>query len=672
MELDYLLGSSRPQAPLIDRVEWLVEIFRWMRVPGSLTVQGMNYESGQIQATRVRYLLLILEKNPEWKRVVAQTLRSILRDSNALDLFCVTGLPSESGFISEVFDRLMEKILPRPPHEKDLSAVFSLLFSSEHDIKWLERLDENVLSDIWLLFQFGETEEDSLVWGKVRNEMEDALMFLTGQVRAFGLAPKLRVRMNPHARLRDFPFFEITFYAQILMRDIQHGNASMVGESYSRFHNLLAECRKQIAAAYQHLDEFGVSVAIVYQLERIEMLIRRIETLLEILLSKNYDPREVVRFLCSLILESQQRRSITSLFAENLSLISMKIAERSAEAGDHYITRTRKEYSSMFWKATGGGALTSFTALFKIFIEALSIPYFIMGFISSMNYALSFLGIYAVGFTLATKQPAMTANALAAKMDRLDNEEARESLIDEIVNLMRSQGAAIFGNLSMVVPFAIGITLAFAYLGSYSLVGEEQAVEIFQKHSILGLSIVHAAFTGVLLWFSSIAAGWVDNWSVYRELPQAISSSRTLKNFLGPTRLKEWVAFYTKHLAGVVGNVSLGFLLGMTPKIFGFLGIPLDVRHVTLSTAVVTYAATQIGIKVFSMLEFWMAFAGIGVIGIMNLGVSFFLALLVALKARRIRAPMRSEIYAMVAERFKQRPTSFFWAPKAAKGESSQ
>jgi site-specific recombinase len=70
--------------------------------------------------------------------------------------------------------------------------------------------------------------------------------------------------------------------------------------------------------------------------------------------------------------------------------------------------------------------------------------------------------------------------------------------------------------------------------------------------------------------------------------------------------------------------------------------------------------------NVFSMPAFWMAVAGIVVIGIMNVGVSFFLALFVALKARRIRAPMREEIYSAVAARFRKQPLSFFLAPPSA------
>ena len=41
-----------------------------------------------------------------------------------------------------------------------------------------------------------------------------------------------------------------------------------------------------------------------------------------------------------------------------------------------------------------------------------------------------------------------------------------------------------------------------------------------------------AAFTGVLLWLSSIGAGWLENWAVYRRLPEAIAEHR-IKRIIG-------------------------------------------------------------------------------------------------------------------------------------------
>ncbi|MEZ4813780.1 MAG: hypothetical protein R3A80_01045 [Bdellovibrionota bacterium] len=342
----------------------------------------------------------------------------------------------------------------------------------------------------------------------------------------------------------------------------------------------------------------------------------------------------------------------------------MKIAEQNAEAGEHYITRNSNEYNEMFRKAAGGGIIAGLIAFTKTFMEEMSLSYFIQGIFKSINYSVGFIGIYSFGFTLATRQPAMTANALAAKMHNLNSDKERSSLVDEVVNLIRSQGASILGNVFLVIPTTLLIFSIIFYAQGAPLMDKEEALKTLSHYSVLGLTPIHAAFTGFLLWLSSVIAGWVHNWSVYHEIPQALASHRKLKAMLGPSRLQRWITLYQKHLSGWVGYISLGFLLGMSPKILGFFGIPLDVRHVTISSGTITLATASLGIDFLYHSQFWLAFIGIFFIGIMNVSVSFFLAFWVALKSRRIKSSIRDEIYKEVFTRFKKSPTSFLLPPK--------
>lgn len=659
LELDYLLSCASPISPLQDRLEWLVELFRWLRADSIINWVRTEQQTNQLQAARVRFFLLKLNKNLDNKSLVAKTLRSILLDTQSLDLFCTTGLPAESGFFSETIDRILEKFLPRPPHEDQLGEVFVKVFSSKNDLDWLTGLDASLILEIWELFKFNSSSEEERVWLKLRNEIEDAVLFLAGQIRAFGLAPKIRYRMSKTA-LRERPFFEITTISSSLLRDLKVESFNGDHPSLKAFRYNLAQCRNELEVAHDHLNVYGVSVSIVYQLDRIEMLIHRIETLVGILLGERNNPQKMVQFLSSLIVELNDRESFRSFFGENLSLLSMKISEQSAETGEHYIARNPSDYRKMFRSSLGGGALTSITTVIKQLIESAALPYFAAGFFASLNYSISFIAIYGLHFTLATKQPAMTANALAAKMVNLEDPKSKKLLIDEIVFLMRSQGASIIGNLSAVVPFVLLISFVVFWATDEHMLDPSLAMLSLEKHSILGLTPIHAAFTGVLLWFSSIITGWSHNWIIYHEIPQALEANRRLKSMLGPTRLKKWATAFRDHFSGWIGNISLGFLLGMTPKILSFFGLPLDVRHVTLSTGTITLAASSLGWSVFYSTEFWLAICGIVGIGILNVSVSFFMAMFVALKARRIEAPMRETIYSDILLRFKSSPSSFF------------
>ena len=104
-------------------------------------------------------------------------------------------------------------------------------------------------------------------------------------------------------------------------------------------------------------------------------------------------------------------------------------------------------------------------------------------------------------------------------------------------------------------------------------------------------------------------------------------------------------------MAGFASNVSLAFLLGMTNPVGMFFGIPIDVRHVTLSTGAMTAACASIGGSVFSQHIFWHAVLGLISMAVLNLAVSFALALTVAVWAKKATAPSRRVIYKELAKR---------------------
>ena len=68
-------------------------------------------------------------------------------------------------------------------------------------------------------------------------------------------------------------------------------------------------------------------------------------------------------------------------------------------------------------------------------------------------------------------------------------------------------------------------------------------------------------------------------------------------------------------------------MLGLVPPVLGFVGLPLDVRHVTLSTGQLAAAAGALGPDILKMSAFWWCVAGIACTGVLNLGVSFYLAM---------------------------------------------
>jgi site-specific recombinase len=185
-------------------------------------------------------------------------------------------------------------------------------------------------------------------------------------------------------------------------------------------------------------------------------------------------------------------------------------------------------------------------------------------------------------------------------------------------------------------------------------------------HGLQGLNplrswtLPFAAFTGVLLWLSSLVAGWSANWSAFRRLPEALASQRRLRQWLGPARADLVGRLVQRHFSGVAGYLALGFLLGFMPVVFAFAGLKVEVRHVTLNAATLALCAAQDAPR---WGEIAWALLGILVIGACNFGVSFYLALRTAMRARGLTGQGR--LLLGLGRRFLQRPLTFLGPPEA-------
>ena len=278
-------------------------------------------------------------------------------------------------------------------------------------------------------------------------------------------------------------------------------------------------------------------------------------------------------------------------------------------------------------------------------------------------------------WTVATKQPAMTAPAIAQKLgalhvrkagaapgnpaDEAGDHAAVEDFVDEVTHLVRSQIAGIAGNVLMVVPVVVAVQWAAWALAGRPLVNETDARHVLQSLTLLGPTALFAAFTGVLLFASSVAAGWVENWFVYHRLDSALAHNPAIVARLGAPRALRWSAWWRANISGLAANVSLGLLLGTVPVLLAFLGLPIEVRHVTLSSGQLAAAASTLGWATLALPAFWWCVAGLAATALLNLGVSFWLALRVAMRSRHITLSDRRRLYGAVWRRLCRAPRSF-------------
>ena len=379
---------------------------------------------------------------------------------------------------------------------------------------------------------------------------------------------------------------------------------------------------------------------LTYRLELLGQVLDRVEALLGLRAEPGAAGRPAagLRLLSGLVRAHAQERSVTRLVCGSVRRLTRRIYEHTGEVGRHYISTRADDTRRLVRMAAGGGLLTAGTASLKLLIGFAPLALFFQGLAASANYALSFLVIQLLGFTLATKQPSMTAAALAAKLDREAGDGEMRGLVGHLRAMAASQLASVFGNISGVVGTVVALSVLLQALRGRPLLDANQAAYVLQAlHPLKSGTVLFAALTGVLLWSSSVCGGWLENWVFFRRLPEAVARSRRLARLLGEARAQRLGGFLARNACGLGSNVSLGVLLGMTPVLGRFFGLPLDVRHVTLSAGTLAFAAASVGPARLLDADVLWALAGLGVIAVANLGVSFSLGLSAALRARGLQ-----------------------------------
>ncbi|MES2965037.1 MAG: hypothetical protein V4760_14220, partial [Bdellovibrionota bacterium] len=617
-DLSSILEAANPSAPLAERIAWMTHLIEWLRK------KTLVEENADQRMVRVRFLVQLLDRQPEWKAKAGAVIVSILRDSEAPLLFAQTELSEHHAFLNEMIRRLSDRFIPSPPRVGELSYALDTIFHDSGDHEWLEAMTEMDWAAVAEIMQNGTAllgqgpDPDKLAW---RRDLEDAVVTISVQAAAIGLDSEVRMRLRA-ANPGQSPVKSFTE----LNRHAVKWRESRSKSEAAFMKGAAAACEAAVSHAFAVIENSGVSLTLVYKLEALTAYLRRLELLVGIIDAS--DSGETPLFTArdlflELVRTNIDRRSARSLLQMNFDLFARKLVEHAGETGEHYITRTAKEYFAMFKAAGGGGLVTVVTVLAKFAISSVKWPLFLEGILLWGNYSISFLAMQAFGFALATKQPSMTAAALAGKLSETLDRNRLGEFVDEVARISRSQFIAAVGNIGFVIPGALLCDFVFRMMtGHHVLTSEYAEKTLVNLHPWKSLSVYYAAITGVLLWLSSFGAGWLQNWVVFRRLPEAIAAHPRLRAVLGDHRAKGCGQWLANNAAGIGGNVSIGFLLAFTPVMGHFFGLPLDARHVTLSTGQATFAFSALDPALITWQQLAATSFGIVLIGLMNFGVS--------------------------------------------------
>ena len=145
---------------------------------------------------------------------------------------------------------------------------------------------------------------------------------------------------------------------------------------------------------------------------------------------------------------------------------------------------------------------------------------------------------------------------------------------------------------------------------------------------------------------------------MFNHVGTRLNQSALLTRIVGANNLERAIHHIDHNLGFWIGNISLGFFLGVMPAIGEMTGLPLNVRHITFSSASYGAALSSLNFNLPAGVALIVAIS-VFFMGLVNLGVSFTLSLLVAVRSRRITFGQTPQLLRLLAKKFIHRPAEF-------------
>lgn len=649
-------GRSAP-----EQLDWLRSLARYLRGE-----EGFRFTP----EARTHLLLQRLNQHQDWSQAAGAVITEVISRGSALRIFSEAGLPSSSSFSKELIGRLVRSVLPPVLTERSLAGALQQVFAQRGDDVWLDRISASEREALveWLRSSIPEALRDGLT-----NEAAEAIWVLGNRTTSIALRDEVSTRSPKVGPLASHPMIRLEDEA----RKFAAGGPEQ--PDLDALLNAAAAAQSFLDDVLTQVEERGVSVDLVFQIERATSYIARMEMLARVVATlRRPDTDPVTRseavwgLLVAMVRGELDDRRPDRVLAQSVHLIARKTVERAGETGEEGIARNNHDLLHLLRSAIGGGVFVALTALVK-YLGPKGLAPFFEALYGTLNYGGSFTLMHFLHLKLATKMPAMTASALSSRLSVRPSKQADVEFVSTASAILRTQLAAVAGNLLGVIPAALLVDFAVGLALSGHVLTPEKATHVIESVSPWGsLTIPFAMLTGVILWVGGWVASWIDNAFDFYNVPGALQSSGGLRVRFGEARVSAFVDSLSRHVGGVAAALVLGAGLAFVPEMGRFFGLPLEVRHVTLVTGSLALSVAAKGVGAITQHD-WMAMvAGVAVIGLCNLGVSFGLAFGMALRARRIKTRRGLKLLGQTAWSLLKRPMSLLSVPPSESTPSPQ
>jgi len=622
------------------------------------------FASVQGAPSRVDAAIAALGADARLRDNVASALDTLLSARRHRFLYAEVGVLEPTSFGRTLRSRLGASLLPHIPDPGLLRDLFASAFERDQAIEGAHA----VSAGRWAALVEVLLASPALDAGarQCAGECDAALAMLAARSAGLAVDPD-RVRYEHAVRGSD-----ATNEAEVLdlpatvrrwILALESGEPESPRELLKGVAAAQADIQTLRAAAPAH----GTTLALTHGLHSANQTLERLRTL--VLLRATSDRAERASRVASLLLElvraQRTEQSVRHVFSQVADDLTSRITAHASETGEHYVTDDRPQWWRMLRVAGGAGMVIGAMALLKVLVGRAHLPPLWETLAICLNYGLGFVLIHLLHFTVATKQPAMTATLLAA---RLDQEEATPAgaarLADLVVRTVRTQVVAIVGNVAVAVPTALLILWAIREATGAGPVPAPKALHMLEElHPWASWAALHAAIAGVCLFLAGVISGYYDNLCVFGRVGPRLAGHPVLLRVLGAPRAGRFGRYVENNLGALLGNLAFGFMLGGVGFIGFLTGLPIDIRHVAFASANTAYAlgtlqqAAPVSAAAFAV-------AGVVLVGAVNVAVSYGLAFATAFRARHVRYERGGLVLRLVLRRLLQRPHDFVWPPR--------
>ena len=606
-------------------------------------------------------VLEYLKNSPGITQNFSYYLHHIFSDRTVNLSLTEANILSENAFVPELRKRILNKFLPPVENEQTVwHLVDYVSVRTAKDYEYFKNIPEDELDELFRLLKI----DKFITHPFVKNELFFSMNILAWRVIGNAMDVEV-VNMAPEYRNFDNPFLALQDEMDVLTNEFKANPEFLLTTKDIHFKQIkiyLEQCLDFINVAFKNSAKYGISGKINQSLLKIRQQLNRISDIVNLLVIDDETdvPKKSKQLFFNILEYKSHKNNISELVDESTRLMSHLITNHTAETGVHYISSTVKDYMKMFWKASGGGVIVGVLCVLKMLYSYITGSEFSHAILYSFNYAMGFIMIYLMHFTLATKQPAMTAATMAKVLSEEKNTQKNYLDFAHLISkLFRTQFIAFVGNVLWAFPVSLAIIYGLDVLFNQNMAAEKSTKLLQDLDPFESKAILHASLAGFYLFISGIISGNIGNNSVFYQIPKRIANNPLINQVLGPKIAKSASQYYSRNWAGIISNFWFGVCLGATGPIGTFLGLDLDIRHITFAAG--NFALGLYG-KDFSVdsYTFWISFFTVFLIGFFNFLVSFGLSMALALRSRKVNFGGVKEILKAIFRYFLKNPFRFF------------